>query len=111
MVEKEITLLGFAAYVAGAIQVNAAVGAVCGAAFFMMMPAIIENRFKQVVMGVLSLVGGYLAGIAAGQHGGWVAFVAASLLVTILFTILIMIQNGKVFEVITKILEIVRTIK
>lgn len=111
MADKQITFIGMFAASAGMLQVDLVLGAICGAAFFMLMPAIFEHWFKQSVLGVLSLIGGYLAGQAAGDHGGWVSFVASALLVSILLAIVKLINSNAVLEVITKILEIVRTIR
>ena len=111
MADKQLTFFGMFAASAGMLQVDLVLGAICGAAFFMLMPAIFEHWFKQSVLGILSLIGGYLAGQAAGDHGGWVSFVASALLVTTLFAFIKLINSDKVLDFMRLILDTVRTLK
>lgn len=93
------------------LQFDIVLGAICGATFFMLMPAIFDLWFKQALLGIISLIGGYLAGIAAGEHGGWVAFVTSALLITALFAVVKLLNNNKVLEFMRLALDAIRTLK
>lgn len=109
--DRELSASVLLVTIAANMQPDALIGAIFGAAFFMMLP-FIQGIVKRAAMSFLSVGAGYYIGIAAGApHIGWAAIAGAALSVIILTSAANYFSTSNFADIIGKLLDIVRTFK
>lgn len=106
--EKEALAVFMLAGLVAYLETDAAVGAMFGSAFFMMLP-FTEGLIKRFFMSFLSAGCGYSVGIAvSAPHAMWSAIAGSALAVIILTSAAEYFSNVKFSDVIIKAIEIMR---